>query len=180
MTRTIPIRVRCICIYWHISIMCADVLRATDQWTYWSRKNKLNRFCSVFQEYIPLIKMAFPFIFSLFQFYFGFYATFSLNWRQFKRFIIQPLRIKTAITSVVSATITIAPIQTMVMQILNGVFGNSFHGHIFNPNKIDGVSVSRSVCVCTMVWLFVRGFFLLVLHSFYSLFFGFFSFSMCM
>lgn len=30
--------------------------------------------------------------------------------------------------------------RIMQTQVLNGLFGNNFHGHIFSQNKIDGVS----------------------------------------
>lgn len=54
-------------------------------------------------------------------------------------------RIRIAITSIVLATIAIAPIRTVITRPLrthSGVFGNSFHGHTFNQSKIDGVSVA--------------------------------------
>lgn len=66
---------------------------------------------------------------------------------------MQLLRTKTAITSIVLATTTptirqITTMATPTITILNGAFGNNFHGHMLSPNKIDGVSLRACVCVC--------------------------------
>lgn len=50
--------------YFHNVCRCAQNNQPTNRpMNILISKHKLNRFCSVFQEYIPLIKMAFPLIF---------------------------------------------------------------------------------------------------------------------